>query len=174
MSMSDDLREQLARQVPEMQFIAVLFALLPVFQPFFFPSPLPAATDQACGMALAMVAARLIVPPLVVRSQCRQIARGAWSPDWAFNGHVSPTSEAGKLTAVYGTRLFIAVALLECAASSLAGAYQIELEPLALGAAALLILLIAAHFPTHARVGEWVEWQLQQLNDDRQLEQFRQ
>lgn len=170
MSTSDDLREQLARQVPEMQFIAVLFVILLAFQPFLFPLPLLATTDQACGMALAMVAARLIVPPLAVRSFCRRIARGAWSPDWAFNRHVSPTSDAGKLTAVYGTRLFIAVALLECAASSLAFAYQIGREPLALGAAALLILLIAAHFPTSARVGEWVEWQLRLLNDDRQLE----
>lgn len=173
MSTSDDLREQLAIQVPEMQFFVVLFVLLPVFQPFLFPLPLLAASDQACGMALAMVAARMIVPPLVVRSQCRQIARGGWSPDWAFNRHISPTSDAGKLTAVYGTRLFIAVALLQCAASSLVGAYQIELEPLALGAAALLILLIAAHFPTRARVGEWVERQLRLHNDDRQLEQFR-
>jgi len=173
MSTSDDLREQLARQVPELQFIAILFVLLPVFQPFLFPLPLLPATDQACGMALAMLAARLIVPPLVMRIHCRQIARGAWSPDWAFNGQVSPTSDAGKLTAVYGTRLFIAVALLECAASSLVGAYQIGREPLALVVAALLILLIAAHFPTRTRVAAWVKWQLRLLDDDRQLAQFR-
>ncbi|HVX60236.1 MAG TPA: hypothetical protein VHC19_06540, partial [Pirellulales bacterium] len=67
----------------------------------------------------------------------------------------------------------IAVAILEGAAFFLVVAYQLERNPLALAVAIPLIIVIAAHFPTPARVAEWVERQLRRLDEDRQLEQLR-
>ncbi len=107
-------------------------------------------TYVACGAAAAAVAARLFAPPLIVRSQRRQIAAGVWSPSGQTGGPLkTPTTDAGKLAAVYATRTIVAVAVLEGAAFFLVIAYQLERAPFALAGAVLLLVVIAAAF-SHA------------------------
>ena len=182
MSTSEDLREPLAGQVRVLQIIVASVVLGPVaFLGYVLFMAPPAEKDGggfmtyvACGVAAAAVAARLFAPPLIVRSQRRQIAAGVWSPSGQTGGRLkTPTTDAGKLAAVYATRTIVAVVVLEGAVFFLVVAYLLERNPLALAAAIPLIVVIAAHFPTQARVAEWVERQLRQLDEDRQLEQLR-
>lgn len=182
MSSGEDLREQLAGQVRVLQIIVAAITLGPViFLGVVLAMP-PGAkpgggnislTYLACGAAAAAVLARLVVPPLLVRGFRRQIAAGAWPPPGAGNSPAAPLSDAGKLAAVNTVRTIVSVAILEGAAFFLIVAYQTERNPLSLGPAVLLVLMIAAHFPTRGRVADWVEMQLPRLDEDRQLEQFR-
>jgi hypothetical protein len=185
MSIGDDLREQLAGQIRVLQIIVAAITLGPLgFLGYVLLTPLPGPpaagagkvplTYMACGAAVAAVIAWLVVPPLVLRSQRRQIAAGQWPPAGSGdNSLAAPMSDAGKLCAAYTARTIVAVALLEGAAFFAIVAYRQEREPLALGAAILLTAVIATHLPTPGRVAAWVEGQLQQLDEDRQAEQFR-
>ncbi|HET6879379.1 MAG TPA: hypothetical protein VFI31_04465 [Pirellulales bacterium] len=131
-------------------------------------------TYLACGMAVVSVAAWAIAPSVVARKLRRQIAAGTWPPPGQNETSLAaPSSDAGKLCAVYQVRTIIAIAILEGAAFFLVFAYQQHRDPWALGVAVLLMVMIAAHLPTRARVAEWVERQLLGLEEDRQLEQFR-
>lgn len=186
MSIGEDLREELAGQVRVLQIIVAAIAFGPLsFLGYVLSTPPPGGqaagagngslTYIACGAAVAAVVAWLVVPPLVLRNQRRQIAAGQWpSSGSGDDSPAAPMSDAGKLCAAYTVRTIVAVALLEGAAFFAIVAYQTEREPLALGPAALLILMIAAHFPTRTRVAAWVEGQLQRLDEDRQMERFRQ
>ncbi|HUY87152.1 MAG TPA: hypothetical protein VMV10_00300 [Pirellulales bacterium] len=185
MSSGEDLREQLAGQVRVLQIIVAAITFGPLaFLGYVLSTPPPgppaavagnvSLTYLACGAAVAAVAAWFVVPPIVLRSVRRQIASGAWpSPGQAGNSPAAPMTDAGKLCAAYTVRTIIAVAILEGAAFFLVFAYQTERDPLALGVAVLLMLMIAAHFPTRTRVAVWVETQLQLLDEGRQAEQFR-
>lgn len=185
MSSSDDLRQHLAGQVRVLQIIVAAITLGPLaFLGYVLSTPPPgppaagagnvSLTYIACGAAAVAVIAWRVVPSLVLRSQRRQIAAGQWPPSGSGDDSLAaPMSDAGNLCAAYTVRTIVAVAILEGAAFFLIVAYQTEREPLALGAAALLILMIAAHFPTRTRVAVWVEGQLQNLDEDRQAEQFR-
>lgn len=182
MSTSDDVQDPFAGQVRVLQIIVGAITLGPlVFLGVVFsipPKPEAAAdktllTYLACGLAAAAVVARLLIPPLVAIRFRRQIAAGTWPPPGqAANLHAAPLDDAGKLCALYTIRTIIAIAILEGAAFFLVTAYQIERNLLALGIAGVLIVTIALHLPTRARVAAWVEGQLQRLNDDRQAEQF--
>ena len=186
MSSSDDLRETLAGQVRVLQIIVAAVAFGPAAFLGYVLSTAPAGaaaagagnvslTYLACGAAVAAVIARLFVPPFIVRGFRRQIASGAWPPPGQAGASLAaPLSDAGKLAAVYSVRTIVSVAILEGAAFFTVLAYLQERDPLALGAAVLLMSIIAAHFPTRTRVAEWVETQLPQLDEDRQEEQFRQ
>jgi hypothetical protein len=185
MSRGDDLREELAGQIRVLQIIAAAITLGPLaFLGYVLSMPPPgppaagagnlSLTYIACGAAAVAVIAWLVVPSLVLRSQCRQIAAGQWPPSGSGGDSIAaPMSDAGKLCAAYTVRTIVAIALLEGAAFFAIVAYQQEREPLALGAAILLTVMIAAHLPTPGRVAAWVEGQLQQLDEDRQAEQFR-
>lgn len=185
MSNGDDLREQLAGQVRVLQIIVAAITLGPLgFLGYVLATPPPgppaagagnvSLTYIACGAAAVAVIAWLVVPPLVLRSQRRQIAAGQWPPsDSGDSSPAAPMSDAGKLCAAYTVRAIVAVALLEGAAFFAIVAYRQEREPLALGAAILLTAMIATHLPTPGRVAAWVEGQLARLDEDRQAERFR-
>ena len=183
MSSSEDLRQQLAGQVRVLQIIVAAITLSPaIFLGVVLATP-PGAkpaggnvslTYLACGAAVAAVLARLVVPSLLVRSFRRQIAAGAWPPpSQTGNSPAAPMSDAGKLAGVYTVSSIIAVAILEGAAFFLIVAFQAERHPWAASAAVLLVLMIAAHFPTRSRAAEWIETQLPRLDEDRQEQQLR-
>ncbi|HVC99019.1 MAG TPA: hypothetical protein VND64_35470 [Pirellulales bacterium] len=185
MSTSDDLRVQFTGQVRVLQIIVAAITLGPLtyLGVVFSTAPPDQAAGEvqgmfntflACGMAAAAVVAWLVVPPLVTTKFRRQIAAGAWPPlEQTGNPLAAPLNDAGKLSAVYHVRTIIAVAILEGATFFLVFTYQQQRDTLALGFAVLLMLMIALHFPTRARVADWVERQLVRLSDDRDAEQFR-
>ena len=183
MSNGDELREQLAGQVRVLRIIVAAITLGPVaYLGFVLVTAAPVAqaggANQtlayvAYALAAAAVAARLVAPMLIGTRLRRQIAAGTWPPPAPPGGPPAPTTDAGKLCAVYLIRTIIAIAILEGATFFLIFVYQQQRDPLALGAAALLTLGIALHFPSPARVIEWVERQLEKLDEDRQVEQFR-
>ena len=185
MSTSQDWQKQCAAQVRVLKIIVTAITLGPLIYlgvvSFTVPPGGAAAgvgavpfTNLACGMAAIAVAASLIAPPLVARKFRRQIAAGTWPPPrQAQNSLAAPLNDAGKLCLLYNFRTIIAIAILEGAAFFLVFAYQQVRDPWALGVALLLMVMIAAHLPSRARVIEWVERQLLGLEEDRQLEQFR-
>ena len=180
MSNGDDLRAQLAGQVRVLRIIVAAVALGPAaYLGFAFATAPPDAAAgggnallayAAYAMAAAAVAARFVAPTLIGTKLRRQVAAGAWPPP---GGPAALATDEGKLCAVYLIRTIIAIALVEGPAFFLIFVYQQQRDPVALGAAALLILGIALHFPSPARVAEWVERESEELDEDRQLAQFR-
>ena len=74
------------------------------------------------------------------------------------------------MTSVYQTQLITAAALTEGPAFVSIVAYMLEGTPWALGLSLVLIVAVALHFPTRARIDQWINSQLQQLDQERQSE----
>lgn len=181
---NDEPRCEFAGQVRVLQIIVAAITLGPlvylgVVLAMVPPRNLAAAGDTfltyaACGMAAAAVAGWLLAPPIVTTRLRRQIAAGIWPPpDPSGNSLAAPSSDAGKLCALYNIRTIIAVAILESAAFFLVFTYQQQRDVRAFVFALLLTLMIALHLPTRVRVAEWVERQSVRLADDRQAAELR-
>lgn len=131
-------------------------------------------TPLACGGAVAAVAALYFLLPIIVRSKRRQLASNiSPMPGLTDDLLVTELNDVRKLHDLYIVRTVVAINFLLAAAFFLVVAYDKERDPLALVVAVLMTIMIAAHFPTRARIATWVERQLPQLEEDRQMEQFR-
>lgn len=131
-------------------------------------------THLACGGAIAAVAALLFLLPIIVRGKRRRLASNI-SPLPGLTGEalVTTSMDVRNLHDLYVVRTVVAIDFLQAAAVFLVVAYDKERDPMALFLAVLLTSMIAAYFPTRARIAKWVERQLPQLEEDRQMEQFR-
>jgi hypothetical protein len=67
-------------------------------------------------------------------------------------------------------KTIFAAAVLEGAAILLLIAHLVEDSPLSLGVAIVLIVVLAAHFPTESRVDGWIEDQTRLLDEERQVD----
>jgi len=125
-------------------------------------------TYTAIVFACVALVVRTIVPGLIVAQGRRRIIEGTWQGSPTVNARFSEqTGDAGKLAAVFTTRLIVAAALLEGTAFFAMIAYMLEGSPLALILAAALILGVALHFPTRARLVDWIEEQLTLIEQER-------
>jgi hypothetical protein len=132
----------------------------------------PFLTYVMLAIAATMVLARLIVPRNVVAQARRKIRSGTWpaaqgNRPKTFGDSAWQESDAGKLTVVLIMRTVIAAGILEGATFMLLIAYMVERSPLSLALAALLIVALAAHFPTVSSCSAWVDEQLRLLNEER-------
>jgi hypothetical protein len=130
-------------------------------------------THLACGGAVAAVAALFFLLPIIVRSKRRRLASNI-SPLPGLTGDalVTTSNDVRNLHDLYIVRTVVAVDFLQAAAVFLVVAYDKERDPLALVIAVLLTSMMAAYFPTRARIATWVERQLPQLEEDRQTGQL--
>lgn len=141
-------REKLVPVVRTMQIITVAMAkgvLLFGLVVYFAMRPDGVAPNpllQYIGYLLAVVTATLsfVVPRVITNSQ-------------------SPTPET------YQTGLIIGLALLEGAAFFNVIAYMIEGQPLSLGVAAILAVMILVRLPTIGGVEDWIESRRRQQSD---------
>jgi hypothetical protein len=130
----------------------------------------------AAAFMAAVIAARLVVPTIVVRNGRSSIARGTFSFPWdrdtgsqAEGEELKQMGDAGPLFMLYQTKTIIGAALLEGVTFFMTIAYLIERSPIALGLAVALILAVAAHMPTRTGVVHWIEDQLRFVDDERSL-----
>ena len=133
----------------------------------------PVITYLACTVAAAAVVAHLIIPGIVVAQARRKIVAGTWNivqrnqPPTSADG--AEQDDVGKLTQWFMVRTIIVAVILEGPVFFLLVAHMLEHSPLSLVLAVVLILALAAQFPTHSRVDRWIEDQTRLLNEERQL-----
>lgn len=132
-------------------------------------SELPIVSLVALMFAVASVVARMVVVPAIVGAQRKQIAAGVpRSPDLRDQATAELQDrwgDAGRLVGVHQVRTIIAAAMLEGAGFLAITAYLIEgsLWTIALGLA--LTAGVFAHLPTQAGVVQWVERELQRIEE---------
>ena len=137
--------------------------------------PQPILSYVLVMFAVTALAARAIVPGVIVARGRRAIARGTWRlPEGPRAGgslgdFLAGGGDAAKLAMVSQTSLIVSAALLEGVAFFGLVVYMIQGDLAALAIAILMILGIAAHFPTRSRVEGWIESQLAALQQERQL-----
>jgi len=120
-------------------------------------------TYAAIGAALTMLAGRAIVPSMVDRQALRAMRAGTWQPP-RKNGDAAEvddflhdTGDAGRLCLLFVQHTVIGSALIEGPVMFLLIAYLFESAPVALATAAIMLSLLAAHFPTRTNAERWVE-----------------
>ena len=175
--MDENLQENLAGPVRVMQII--VFAL--TMGLFFFLAivclaapggmggvfgALPMLTSVGLGLAVTMIVVRWIVLQVATANARRGILRGASDANRGKSSTEQPDRTVGQLVAFYQTRMIIGAAMLEGVAFFLLVAYMVEHSPWSLVAAIVMILGVAAHFPTQGRVAEWVERQTYLLQQE--------
>jgi hypothetical protein len=112
------------------------------------PQSEPFLTYIAAGGAVFVIAASIFVP----RFFASPVER-------SFSGD-SKSLSVRPLAATYQTLLIIRCALLEGAAFFSLVAYMIERQPIAIGAAVVLLVALLANFPTASRLEAWIEAKL--------------
>lgn len=138
-------------------FLMIALALGPVAKPPpAIVAGLPLITAVALLFALISSPMSIVVPRLITESRLGQIAQGP------------PTSDQDQLVATYQTRTIVGAAMNEGPAFFAAVAFMLEGNPIALGLVLLLLIGIAARFPTVPKVEAWVEDQLLKLAEKRQ------
>jgi hypothetical protein len=157
-----------------MASVCLVFLLIATFlrqQNGAQPPEVPQLTYLMLVVASFTLAARVIVPSLMVRAARQRLLSGGPAPGHLPNGPPVSTKDAAAhaLCAVYQTRTIIAAALLEGATFLLIIAYLLEGVPAVLAIAAVLIVVIAAHAPSQARLTAWVEQQLRLIDEQRQF-----
>lgn len=159
----------LAQRVRVMQVIAltlvagsVVFLGIVVFlqmsgqQPALPEGELPLITIVAGVMTVACLGARFVLPGVIVRN----LAGGG-----AAGGGDRGSEES--LAAAYQTSLIMCMALIEGPTYCAIVAYWLEGHVAALVLVVVLIVILLLHFPTAARVANWIKRQQEQLEIDR-------
>lgn len=141
------------------------------------PNQTPFVTLVAYVFFGGIVLARLIVPTIVVAKGRRAILNGTFpvGPDPAIEHQdgcqtlAELPDDVYRLIELFQQKTIVGAALLEGCALFLAIAYSRERDPIALVLLILLILGVAAHFPTASRVTGWIETQKRRLDEERQF-----
>lgn len=128
-------------------------------------------TMIATGAAVAGLAARAVVPVLIVRTQRQRIARGEWKPSAEMPGGamIAKLGPDGALMMLHQLRVIVGSALIEGAAFLAIIAFFIEGSPVAAGLAVLLAASLFVQFPTQRRVAAWLAEQRQLLEEEKLL-----
>lgn len=115
------------------------------------PPPTPMLTYMAAGFAFIQLGMRAVVPTVLARNS---VATMQGSLD---------DSDASKLrlAAVYQTKMIIGMALCEGAAFFALIAWMAERNPIAIGTAGFLVVVMSTGFPTRSRVEGWIRHQLE-------------
>jgi hypothetical protein len=141
------------------------------------PAPMvPFITYAALAAGAVLLPMSFVVPGLVAKKQRQAIAAGkvAAGANPAPGLTSANTSQAIKMPAgdegaAFLSQLIIGAAMAEGAAFFAGAAYLVEKNPIALGAALVLLAALAARFPTAGRAGRWIEQQREKLREE-QLE----
>jgi hypothetical protein len=132
-------------------------------------------TWLAFAFAAISLPLSVIVPGQIARQNRQQIAKGTWTASQSGQTHPgSPfgpealKSDAAKLALVYQIQFIVGAALNEGPTFLAAVAYMIGRNPITVGLACLLVVALAARFPTRDRVASWIDRQQELLIEDRQ------
>jgi len=133
-----------------------------------------AVSYMALAFLGAAIAARCIMPGIVVRAGRRNIARGTYpcaQPENRQGESLSPgpPGDAGGLLTLFQTKTVMGAAIIEGVTFFMLIAYMVERWTPILAVAVVLILVIAAHMPTRSGVIHWIEDQLRLVEEERSL-----
>ena len=134
----------------------VILASIPNARPARPANAAPLVTYIGLGFAVLTAALSFVMPVAIVAGARTRIANGTFGDPRV----VVPSDDTGKLLGVYQTALIIWSALLEGPTFFLAIAYYLEGQIPSLVAGGVLTGLLAARFPTPARVTAWLDRQL--------------
>ncbi|MHB8901449.1 MAG: hypothetical protein ACYC6Y_22085 [Thermoguttaceae bacterium] len=124
---------------------------------------------------VGVVAARTIVPGLLVALQRRRIAAGLWKGPAdplgaaALASFLERTGDAGRLMGVFQTKRIVAAAMLEGLAFLAIVVFLLTQSLIALAVAVLTIAALLTHIPTVSGVAHWIEDQLALVEQERSL-----
>ena len=126
-------------------------------------------TYIASAFATVLVFVRFVVPGIVVAQARCHIRQGTWKgPSGNLSSNATQQDgDTGKLIQVFMTRTILAAAVLEGAIFFLLVVYLSERSALSLALAVVLIIILAAGFPTVSRVSGWFEEQSRLLDEER-------
>jgi hypothetical protein len=113
--------------------------------------------------AITAVLARLFVPSLVTRTSCQQIVDRSGAAGMPGSGE--PVVDDNQLAALFLKEKIIANALLEGACFALLVAFMLEGQAYTLGLAVLLVIGLAAGFPTQSSLDNWLQDKRRMLRD---------
>jgi hypothetical protein len=178
-------REELARNVRVEQIVVgalvagaltfLVVAAVLVSQGAFGPGDEELTWIMNLVLALFLIpdiAARLIVPSIIVAQARRRILAGEWDvPEGPQRAQVAEmierTGDAGRLMGVHATKTIVATALVEGVTFFAIIVYMVTQSMFALCVAIVMIAVLALHFPTRNGVLDWIESQLQLMEQER-------
>jgi hypothetical protein len=132
-------------------------------------NPSPVLTYVALVFAAAAVVARVIVPGIVAGQARRRIRQSQGDLPTASTEPTKQHSDADRLAHGFAVRTILAAAMLEGAAFLFLVAYMVERTPHSVVFAIILIVALAAHFPTASRAEGWIQHQIRLLDEERSL-----
>ena len=132
------------------------------------PPAKPVITYLAAAYGAVTLVAALVVPPVLAGAGRRKIAAGTFTVVQPGRGDAGSseallerTGDAGRLCYVLFPVTIVGAAVLESGGLLAGVAYLLEGESLAVGVAVVLLLALAMRFPTQARVEQWIDEQLE-------------
>ncbi len=120
-------------------------------------------TPIALLFAASMIPMSLLIPNLIAKQQFQGMKGATLAAGGESAGFEGWGRAAAELLPIFTTTHIIRMALLEGAAFFCLIAFMIEGKALALLAAAILLILMIAAYPTQSRVRNWLEEARNQL-----------
>jgi len=162
-------------------FLLIVLGIGPkVIQPV--PLQRSPATWVACVAAGIALIAKAVVAWRIAKKARREIVNGTYTPIHSQQQVVpSPTGggpssaenarlrDATYLQSFFQSMTIVGLVLLEAAAVIATRAYFIEGHPVALGLAILMLVSVAAQFPTQSQIIGWVERQIEAAEQEKML-----
>jgi hypothetical protein len=158
-------------------FLTVALTIGPLGKPSRPTLPVPLTLIAVLLVGVGLIA-RFLYLYFMARKALREIVNGTYQPGGpttqmqlrppkAAEGDLDPDRDAKCLLSVLQLRTIASTAIFEGWGFFATIAYLVEGGPVNLGLAVILILGVAAHFPTRSRTIAWVQRQLEQLELDR-------
>jgi hypothetical protein len=124
------------------------------------PNGFVSLTSFAWPFCLGNLVAYLIIPRVVVRTGRRRLV--------TVRGPTALPADRAAWYGLFQTQLILRLALLQANTLYLTTAYLQEGSPLILGAAITFVVALALHFPSRARVDNWVDTQAELAEQEEQ------
>jgi hypothetical protein len=158
-------------------FLVVALTFGPQVKPPGLTLPIPLALVAFLAVVIGIITVTVVLWN-ISRKARGEIIDGTYQPvDWrqrigslppdVAHEPLDPCRDAKYILSVFHYRTMVSVAAFEGWAFLATTAYLVEGAPLSLGLAVLLVLGVAAHFPTQSRAIAWVERQMEILQQER-------
>ncbi len=131
------------------------------------PQQIPFVTWIAIALFAVETPLSFLVPKIITRNALKAIVEGKPMrvQQWTSS---EPPPVVVQLATVYQTAMIVGLALLEGVGFLAGVAYLLEAEPVSLGIAAVVVVLMIARFPLANRVFDWIQRQVEEIESLRE------
>ncbi len=142
-------------------FLLIVLSIGSVVKPVLTVQPISLTTIASVLAGIELIAWVVVTWAIVTKGR-REILNGTYKPvnRQQQTGENDACREAEHLLSVFQNKTIISSALFEGIGFFATIAFLLERNPIALGLAAVMILGVAAQFPTRSRIIGWVERQM--------------